>query len=319
MKENEKGRQQQLAEEAETAVVKPLVQTKDAITDLKAFQDLKAQLLSNSDYQAIQGKNFIKKSGWRKLALVFNISDEVVYQDKQTREDGSFVWTFRVRAIAPNGRYTEAVAGCDSKERKFSHMEHDVEATAHTRAKSRAISDLIGAGETSAEEMDYDAELDYSQRVEQEEEGRADTGKGLTQSHIEEARGEPEGDVRRSAGRITSGQSRPPSAQSLHAFDFKLNGSVFPVEESEEPFSRFFINKVCKGISSKTPGARYEITKNDSGQAAGIIWHNIDEKQEREIYNTLQWTLRKVEQNRRQSRSVKDSTSSSMRSQSVLR
>ena len=32
-------------------------------------------------------------------------------------------------------------------------MEHDVYATAHTRAKNRAISDLVGGGEVSAEEM----------------------------------------------------------------------------------------------------------------------------------------------------------------------
>ena len=302
--------QQQVAEEIETAVVKPVVQTKDAITDLKSFQELKAQLLSNTDYQAIQGRNFIKKSGWRKLALVFNISDEVVFQDKQTREDGSFVWTFRVRAIAPNARYTEAVAGCDSRERKFAHMEHDVEATAHTRAKSRAISDLIGAGEVSAEEMDYDAEAEEAFAREQ--------GQQLqSRPSPESARNEPS---KRSEPSSTTKNAKPAqalSAQSLHAFDFKLNGSAFPVKESEEPFSRFFINKVCKGIASKSPGSRYELMKNNAGQISGIIWHNIDEKQEREIYNTLQWTLRKVEQNRRQGRSGTPPSDSS-RSQTVL-
>ena len=38
---------------------------------------------------------------------------------------------------------------------RFSNPENDVRGTAHTRAKNRAISDLIGAGEVSAEEIDF--------------------------------------------------------------------------------------------------------------------------------------------------------------------
>src|SRR5487761_1808015 len=140
--------------EERTQVVRPLIDAERALRDFEEFQKLKAKLLSQQDYQSIQGKNFIKKSGWRKLALVFNISDLIVDEKKDTREDGSFIWSFKVRASAPNGRYTESVASCDSKERRFSHVEHDVRATAHTRAKSRAISDLIGAGEVSAEELE---------------------------------------------------------------------------------------------------------------------------------------------------------------------
>lgn len=139
--------------EERTQVVRPLIDAERALRDFEEFQKLKAKLLSQQDYQSIQGKNFIKKSGWRKLALVFNISDLIVDEKKDTREDGSFIWSFKVRASAPNGRYTESVASCDSKERRFSHVEHDVRSTAHTRAKSRAISDLIGAGEVSAEEL----------------------------------------------------------------------------------------------------------------------------------------------------------------------
>jgi hypothetical protein len=142
----------------ESAIVKPIVQIKDAVDELHSFEEMKAKLLARSDYQMIRDKAFIKKSGWRKLALVFNISDEIIESSKSTRNDGSFVWTFKIRAKAPNGRYTEAIASCDSKERSFTHLEHDVQATAQTRAKSRAISDLIGAGDVSAEELEYDEE-----------------------------------------------------------------------------------------------------------------------------------------------------------------
>ena len=47
------------------------------------------------------------------------------------------------------------VASCDSREKPDSknRLEHDVATMAHTRAKNRAISDCIGTGEVSAEEM----------------------------------------------------------------------------------------------------------------------------------------------------------------------
>src|SRR5579871_4302917 len=124
-------------DEKQAAIVRPILKTKDALSELESFENMKARLLVTSDYQMISGKNFIKKSGWRKLALVFNISDQIMESSKVVREDGSFVWSFRVRAQAPNGRFTEAVASCDSRERKFAHIEHDVQATAQTRAKSR--------------------------------------------------------------------------------------------------------------------------------------------------------------------------------------
>jgi hypothetical protein len=137
-------------------VVQQAISTVDAVKQFEAFQELKTKLLKDDDYQTINNKPFVKKSGWRKLATVFNVSDEIVECERKDRADNSFVWTFRVRAIAPNGRFSEAIGSCDSNERKFSKLEHDVKATAHTRAKSRAISDLIGAGEVSAEEMEQE-------------------------------------------------------------------------------------------------------------------------------------------------------------------
>ena len=58
-----------------------------------------------------------------------------------------------VKVSAQNGRFAFGVGACASNERNFSHVEHDTRSTAHTRAKNRAVSDLIGGGEVSAEEM----------------------------------------------------------------------------------------------------------------------------------------------------------------------
>ena len=133
--------------------VRPLVTPEQAAKESRAFEELKKQLLVKSDYQAIAGKQYIKKSGFRRIALCFNLSDRIIEQERTDREDGSFTWRIVVEAQAPNGRVCSGVGICDSKERKFAHVEHDVYATCHTRAKNRAISDMVAGGVVSAEEM----------------------------------------------------------------------------------------------------------------------------------------------------------------------
>jgi len=134
--------------------VRALVTPEQAKEQYKTFEELKAALLSPNDYATIMGKPYVTKSGFRKIAVVFGLSDQVVHEERTDRDDGSFMWRIRVQAKAPNGRVSEGVAVCDSRERKYAHVEHDVFATAHTRAKNRAISDMVAGGLVSAEEMD---------------------------------------------------------------------------------------------------------------------------------------------------------------------
>lgn len=138
------------------------------------YQDLVKALLDKSDYQMIRTKEGMKpkkkKSAWRKLATAFNISDDIV-DEKVIRDECHRIISakFVVKATLPNGRYGMGVGDCsiydkikkdDEKEptpfelrKRFNNAEHDVLSTAHTRAKSRAISDLVGGGEVSAEEL----------------------------------------------------------------------------------------------------------------------------------------------------------------------
>jgi len=137
-------------------IVKPLVSVEQAVEQWNIFEDLKQQLLVEDDYAKIQGKPYVKKSGFRKIAVFFNLSDEIIHEERVDREDGSFYWRIKVKATAPNNRTSIGVGVCDSRERRFSHVEHDVYATAHTRAKNRAISDMVAGGIVSAEEMGED-------------------------------------------------------------------------------------------------------------------------------------------------------------------
>lgn len=159
-------------EEQAIVPVQPIVELAASIDDIakqvELFQQLKTKLLGANDYQAIQNKKYIKKSGWRKIALGFNLSDEIIKEErKEYEEDGKkhFVWEVMAKAIAPNGRFSTATASCSSDERNFNKTEHDVRATAGTRAKNRAISDLVGGGEVSAEEMGSSASAKKEQAV----------------------------------------------------------------------------------------------------------------------------------------------------------
>jgi len=134
-------------------IVVPAITPEKMVEQMDLFQKLKAQLLDpKTDVVDIKGKPYVKRSGWRKLALAFNISDEVLSTEKEEVE-GGYVWRIQVRAWAPNGRSAVGIGACSSTEREFAHPDHDIYAIAHTRAKNRAISDLIGSGEVSAEEL----------------------------------------------------------------------------------------------------------------------------------------------------------------------
>ncbi|MCA1701456.1 MAG: hypothetical protein LC790_22185, partial [Actinobacteria bacterium] len=136
------------------------------VEGMRAYQRLLRDLLEPSDWQT-DGKHgnalekpFLKKSGWRKIARAFNLSFERVHSQVERESDGSAVraevW---IRAVAPNGQYGDGDGYCSADEGRFKSwkgrqkLENDLRATATTRAKNRAIADLVGMGEVSAEEI----------------------------------------------------------------------------------------------------------------------------------------------------------------------
>lgn len=298
-KEEKRGEDEQDA----FAIVKPIVKIQDALSDLKSFEQMKSKLLSNSDYQPIQGKNFIKKSGWRKLALVFNISDQVVEKTRENKPNGSFVWTFRVRATAPNGRFTESVGSCDSAERKFTHAEHDVLATAHTRAKSRAISDLIGAGEITAEELRYDdsdgGQSEGRDAASEEKRLGITSARRLSPSSVERDAPASDFQPRVRIEPASSEDCRPGLRQ--RKFELLLDHKKYPLKESEGLFSKFFVGRICKSVVAKYPSSWFELERDGSNRVESIAWYNLpeDEKVLKDISNILDWTIRKIEESKK--------------------
>lgn len=169
------------------AIVMPAVSAQEALHAWKAYEELKKSIVTKSDIQNIQGKDFLKKSYWRKAATFFNLNVEVV-EEKSEKMGRTFVWHFTCRATAPNGRSAIGTGSCDAYE-KATLIEgvymnekvvewkklpsgksvparsewvkaqpnsiHNIRSTAETRAFNRAVSNLVGGGEVSAEEVNH--------------------------------------------------------------------------------------------------------------------------------------------------------------------
>jgi hypothetical protein len=128
------------------------------VAAMDAYQALLPKLLKPEDWQKAGRDEFVKKSGWRKIARAFNLSVFKISSGIERDKDGVPLRASAVyRAMAPNGQIQDGDGYCSAGESRFStnkaKLEHDMAATATTRAKNRAISDLVGMGEVSAEEV----------------------------------------------------------------------------------------------------------------------------------------------------------------------
>ncbi len=107
---------------------------------------------------------YIRKSGWRKLAMVFGVNLKVLVMDREDHEDADgpyYLWNARVRAEhLASGKYAEGIGVATSRDQFFTRGgkrladEKDVKLKAQTVGENRAISNLIGGGAMSAEETE---------------------------------------------------------------------------------------------------------------------------------------------------------------------
>jgi hypothetical protein len=104
----------------------------------------------------IKGKLFRTKKYWLTIARAFNLSVGAIpgTEERVVTEDGDWGYKVVYRAVAPGDAFADG-DGCVMATEKFgsSGTEHNVRAHAHTRARNRAISNLCGFGEVSADEM----------------------------------------------------------------------------------------------------------------------------------------------------------------------
>lgn len=137
-----------------------------AIEEWKAYQKITELMLDDTDYQNIKGNMYKKKSAWRKYARAFNITTEIIEKNISRNDKGVVTEAdFTVRATLPTGRYADGWGNCSRREGNKSHPNHDIPATAMTRATNRAIADLIGAGEVTAEEIQAEVKFQAKQNA----------------------------------------------------------------------------------------------------------------------------------------------------------
>lgn len=143
-----------------TAVMMPF-DAKEVSGAMSAYQEVVRATLDATDWQGKPGTRgaFVKKSGWRKIAKAFGLSVTRVDDGVERDDDGNPLRAWAIyRAAHSNGQTQDGDGYCSVDESRFAQvkgrqkLENDLRATATTRAKNRAISDLVGMGEVSAEE-----------------------------------------------------------------------------------------------------------------------------------------------------------------------
>jgi hypothetical protein len=161
----------------------------DALTDYRELQSA-LDVAFPDCIMHIQGRQFRKKSYWRAVATAFRLSVEITDDREYIDDNGGRHYLATARATAPDGRTATGDGSCSATE-KHGNMAtlHNIRAHACTRAKNRAISDLVGFGEVSADELgagDYrDAERNTGQprTIPAHSKPTADTGAHAGLSH----------------------------------------------------------------------------------------------------------------------------------------
>lgn len=150
----------EIPQERDRGIVLPAVSPQQAMSAWQAYNELKAAIATPEDIQVYRRggreEKFFKKSYWRKLARFFNLTVQEVYDSEKMVKlpDGGYAITVKYTALAPNGIRVTGDGHCGTDEEgKVTYMQ--IAGIAHTRAYNRAVSNCVGGGEVSAEEMDH--------------------------------------------------------------------------------------------------------------------------------------------------------------------
>ncbi len=113
-----------------------------SIQSFKDYQKLVLEILDRSDVEFLGGKRIVKRSGWRKLALAFQVSFECRSEVIEKDESGNVSYArfcqvglsflgdpvhlspehaalVLQRAIMPDGRFADGWGGCDRSEKRY--------------------------------------------------------------------------------------------------------------------------------------------------------------------------------------------------------
>jgi hypothetical protein len=153
----------------EKATPLPVFTSVEMVNALNQYRALQRALDESMPDQVMRldGKPFRKKGYWRAIAVAFNLNVELEAERReiygQLPDDGdNYAWMVTYRATAANGRTDTGDGACTASEKSKGRLrpsEHNVRSHAHTRAYNRAVSNLVGFGEVSAEEIDREGDV----------------------------------------------------------------------------------------------------------------------------------------------------------------
>jgi hypothetical protein len=155
-------------------IPRPVVTPTEAKVIIAEWEELKKAIGMESDIrrETRYSKDgpvevaYYKKSYWRKAATFLNISVEAVQGSENFRTIGEGASLTKLASVvyvasAKNGRRVVGDGHCGTDEGgKAKWSAANLLATAHSRAYNRAVSNFIGGGEVSADEIDEEG-LDH--------------------------------------------------------------------------------------------------------------------------------------------------------------
>ena len=146
-----------MSEELAVIDVGPLVPA-SMVNSFHAYKSLQSEIdkAMPDCIITISGKQFRKKNYWRAVRAAFGLK---VWCVSEERIESGADWGYSVlyRAEAKNGMSADGDGVCMASEKaERQRTIHNVRSHAHTRAFNRSVSNLVGFGEVSAEEMQHD-------------------------------------------------------------------------------------------------------------------------------------------------------------------
>jgi hypothetical protein len=178
-----------------------------------------------------------------------------------------YVVRVKARATAPNGRKSEEIGDCETSELTKKNMEptiHNIETKAATRAINRAISNLVGGGEVSAEEFADDDD--------EKPQTAPPTSTPQTQT------------------------ARKPEKTVVYEWQVKVGpertGTEYGIPVDSAPF-KGFLRKTLDSALAKWPGSVIEQTKDGRLLALRVYIDRLTGEKVLEIDRAIMWTIQK--------------------------
>jgi len=268
----------------------------------KKFQEFKARLLTKDDSVDIKGKQYLKKSAWRKWALACGVSDEILSHERippQGKDhEGNFFYRLIVRAYHnTTGRSSIGVAVASRNEKEaWTHEEHDIFSLAHTRAKNRAIADLVGGGEVSAEEMvAEETSTEPRKRVEEAKVTEKEDGADARPFKVPLTKDQVSSELAK------QGVKQYPLLKGLQSFGMIniLGEEAAIIPERPLPVNTaliegFLLRKVLDPMKTKH-GFTYRLNLDPNGFLTAIVIRGrLEEQQVKEILSATTWAFQRA-------------------------